>query len=154
MGDLPSSVLFCCDHNAVRSPMAEGMMKKFYGHAAYVQSAGVRNDLEIDGFTIAVCQEMGVELARHRSRSFDEMQEWGDDLSGFDLVVALSPASQRRALELTRYFHLEVEYWPILDPTGLGETRDQKLENYRQARDQIRDRMLARFGPPTVDQSV
>ena len=129
-------------------------MKKFYGHAAYVQSAGVRNDLEIDGFTIAVCQEMGVELARHRSRSFDEMQEWGDDLSGFDLVVALSPASQRRALELTRYFHLEVEYWPILDPTGLGETRDQKLENYRQARDQIRDRMLARFGPPTVDQSV
>ena len=129
-------------------------MKKFYGHAAYVQSAGVRNDLEIDGFTIAVCQEMGVELARHRSRSFDEMQEWGDDLSGFDLVVALSPASQRRALELTRYFHLEVEYWPILDPTGLGETRDQKLENYRQARDQIRDRMLARFGPPTIDQSV
>ena len=129
-------------------------MKKFYGHAAYVQSAGVRNDLEIDGFTIAVCQEMGVELARHRSRSFDEMQEWGDDLSGFDLVVALSPASQRRALELTRYFHLEVEYWPILDPTGLGETRDQKLENYRQARDQIRDRMLARFGPPTADQSV
>ena len=129
-------------------------MKKFYGHAAYVQSAGVRNDLEIDGFTIAVCQEMGVELARHRSRSFDEMQEWGDDLSGFDLVVALSPASQRRALELTRYFHLEVEYWPILDPTGLGETRDQKLENYRQARDQIRDRMLARFGPPTADQST
>ncbi len=129
-------------------------MKKFYGHAAYVQSAGVRNDMEIDGFTIAVCQEMGVELARHRSRSFDEMQEWGDDLSGFDLVVALSPASQRRALDLTRYFHLEVEYWPILDPTGLGETRDQKLENYRQARDQIRDRMLARFGPPTADQSV
>ncbi len=82
------------------------------------------------------------------------MQEWGDDLSGFDLVVALSPASQRRALDLTRYFHLEVEYWPILDPTGLGETRDQKLENYRQARDQIRDRMLARFGPPTADQSV
>ena len=126
-------------------------MKKFYGHSAYVQSAGVRNDMEIDGFTIAVCQEMGIELARHRSRSFDEMQEWGDDLSGFDLVVALSPASQRRALELTRYFHLEVEYWPILDPTGLGETRDQKLVNYRQARDQIRERMLARFGPPTVD---
>ena len=153
MAELPQSVLFCCDHNAVRSPMAEGMMKKFYGQTCYVQSAGVFNDLEIDGFSIAVCQELGIELSRHRSRSFDEMQEWGDDLSGFDLVVALSPASQRRALDLTRIFHLDVEYWPILDPTGLGENRESKLASYRQARDQIKDRMLERFGPPTVEQN-
>ena len=145
-GQLPSSVLFCCDHNAVRSPMAEGMMKKFYGRAAYIQSAGVRNDMEIDGFAIAVCQEMGIELSRHRSRSFEEMQQWGDDLSGFDLVVALSPASQRQALELTRFYHLDVEYWPIMDPTGIGETREAKLAAYRQARDQIRARMIERFG--------
>jgi protein-tyrosine-phosphatase len=143
-------VLFCCDHNAVRSPMAEGLAKKHYGQSIYIQSAGVRNDLEIDGFSVAVCQELGIELSRHRSRSFDEMQQWGDDLSGFDLVVALSPASQRMALELTRYFHLEVEYWPILDPTGIGETREDKLRSYRQTRDQIETRMLSRFGPPTV----
>lgn len=123
-------------------------MKKFYGRAAYVQSAGVKNDMEIDGFAISVCQEVGVELSRHRSRSFDEMKEWGDDLSGFDLVVALSPASQRQALEFTRFFHLEVEYWPILDPTGIGETREAKLAAYRQARDQIRAKMIERFGPP------
>ena len=49
--------------------------------------------MEIDGFSVAVCAELGIELARHRSRSFDEMQEWGDDLIGFDLIVALSPAS-------------------------------------------------------------
>ena len=128
--------------------MAEGMMKKFYGRAAYVQSAGVKNDMEIDGFSVAVCQEVGVELSRHRSRSFEEMKDWGDDLSGFDLVVALSPASQRQALELTRFFHLDVEYWPILDPTGIGETREAKLSAYRQARDQIRARMIERFGPP------
>jgi arsenate reductase len=131
--------------------MAEGLMKKFYGHTAYVQSAGVFNDMEVDGFSVAVCQELGIELARHRSRSFDEMQQWGDDLSGFDLVVALSPASQRRALDLTRFYHLDVEYWPILDPTGLGEGREDKLASYRQARDQIRERMLSRFGPPTID---
>jgi protein-tyrosine-phosphatase len=129
--------------------MAEGMMKKFYGTETYVQSAGVKGDMEIDGFSIAVCQELGIELSRHRSRSFDEMQEWGDDLSGFDLVIALSPAAQRKALDLTRFFHLDVEYWPILDPTGLGETREQKLASYRQSRDQIRQRMLERFGPPT-----
>jgi len=126
-------------------------MKHFYGQTTYVQSAGVYNDMEIDGFSVAVCAELGIELHRHRSRSFDEMQEWGDDLGGFELIVALSPASQRRALDLTRYYHLDVEYWPILDPTGLGEGRDQQLVSYRQARDQIRDRILARFGTPSAD---
>ena len=143
---LPQSILFCCDHNAVRSPMAEGIMKKLYGTGTYVQSVGVINDLEIDGFSIAVCDEIGVELSRHRSRSFDEMGRWGDDLSSFDLIVALSPASQRRALELTRLFHLTVEYWPILDPTGIGETREMKLVSYRQTRDQILSKLREKWG--------
>ena len=143
---LPQSILFCCDHTAVRSPMAEGIMKKLYGTGTYVQSVGVINDLEIDGFSIAVCDEIGVELSRHRSRSFDEMERWGDDLSSFDLIVALSPASQRRALELTRLFHLTVEYWPILDPTGIGETREMKLVSYRQTRDQILNKLREKWG--------
>lgn len=147
--EFPNSVLFCCDHNAIRSPMAEGLMKKFYGHRAYVQSAGVHNDLEIDGFAIAVCDELGVELHRHRSRSFEEMQQWGDDMTGFDLIISLSPASQRMAQELTRSFHIEVEYWQILDPSGLGESREAKLSSYRQTRDMLVERMIARFGPPT-----
>ncbi len=147
---LPQSILFCCDHNAVRSPMAEGIMKKFYGTDTYVQSAGVMNDLDIDGFSIAVCKEIGVELHRHRTRSFDEMAEWGDDLSSFDLVVSLSPASQRRALELTRVFHLDVVYWPVMDPTGLGETHAAKLAAYRQTRDQIIKHLTESWGPPRV----
>lgn len=147
--ELLQSVLFCCDHNAIRSPMAEGIMKQFYGLDVYVQSAGVKNDLEIDGFAIAVCAEIGVELTRHRTRSFDEMEQWGDDLSSFDLVVSLSPASQRRALDLTRLFHLDVEYWQIIDPSGLGEIREAKLASYRQARDQIVGHLTKRFGPPT-----
>ncbi|MHC0054503.1 arsenate-mycothiol transferase ArsC [Actibacterium sp. D379-3] len=144
----PSSVLFCCDQNAVRSPMAEGIAKKLYGHRFYLQSVGVKSDLEIDGFAVAVCAEIGVHLERHRTRSFDDLQEWGDDLSSFDLVIALSPASQRRALELAHCAHLDVEYWPILDPTGLGETREAKLDSYRQARDQITARLIERFGIP------
>lgn len=133
--------------------MAEGMMKKFYGRDIYVQSAGVKSDLEIDGFAIAACAEIGVDLARHRTRSFDEMKEWGDDLTGFDLVVALSPASQRQALELTRFAHLDVEYWPIMDPTGLGGGREDRLAAYRQTRDQIRGRMIDRFGPPMEEEN-
>ena len=148
LGGFPQAILFCCDHNAVRSPMAEGLMKKFYGQRAYIQSAGVRNDMEVDGFSIAVCKEIGVEIERHRSRSFEEMEQLGDELGQFDLIVALSPMSQKQALELTRFHHLDVEFWPILDPTAIGETREAKLAAYRQARDQIRDRIIARFGEP------
>lgn len=125
-------------------------MKKLYGTDTYVQSAGVMGDMDIDGFSIAVCREIGVELERHRTRSFDEMQQWGDDLSSFDLVVALSPASQRKALELTRLFHLDVVYWPIMDPTGLGETREAKLAAYRQTRDQIVKHLKERWGDPGI----
>jgi protein-tyrosine-phosphatase len=147
---LPQSILFCCDHNAVRSPMAEGLMKKFYGLETYVQSAGVLADMDVDGFAIAVCAEMGVELARHKSRSFDEMQKLGDELSSFDLVVALSPASQLEVEVITRFYSLQVEYWPIMDPTSIGEGRGHKLTAYRKARDQIIAKLTAKFGPPSI----
>ena len=91
-----------------------------------------------------------LELSRHRSRSFDEMEQWGDDLTSFDLVLALSPASQRRAQDLTRFSHLVVEYWPILDPTGLGEGREDRLRSYRQSRDMIIQRLIERWGPPQL----
>ena len=141
----PGSVLFCCDHNAVRSPMAEGIMKKLCGHAIYVQSAGVHHDLEINGFAISVCEEIGVNLTAHRSRSFSEMEEWGDDITQFELVVAMTPAAQRLALEYTRFASLEIEFWPIMDPTGFGEKREEKLEAFRGARDQIYQRIKDRF---------
>jgi len=151
---LPGSVLFCCDHNAVRSPVAEGLMKKLHGESVFVQSAGVHHDLEVDPFMVAVAGELDVDISRHRTKSFDEMEEWGDDMGSFDMIVAMSPASQRRALEYTRHFSIEVVYWPTLDPTGIGERREQKLDAYRQARDQILKSIIATFGPGEQDDSV
>ena len=76
------------------------------------------------------------------------MEQWGDRIDAYDLIVALSPAAMRAAQEYTRWHAIEVEYWPIFDPTGLGETRAEKLAAYRQTRDQIERRIRARFGPP------
>jgi arsenate reductase len=126
--------------------MAEAITKHMFGERIFVQSTGIRHDLEIDGFAVAVCKEIGVDLAGHRSRSFDEMEEWGDEIGAYDLIVALSPAAQRRALEYTRHRSLEVEYWPILDPTDMGRTREEKLDAYRQARDMILAKVRERFG--------
>ncbi len=145
-GGIPGATLFSCDWNAVRSPMAEGIAKKLLGTRVFVQSAGAAGQLPVDPLAVAVCREIGVDIAAHATHTFDEMQEWGDDLTQFDLIVALSPAAQRRALEATFGCHVDVEYWPTLDPTDLGETREQKLEAYRQTRDQIHRRIMERFG--------
>ena len=66
-------------------------------------------------------------------------------------MLALSPASQRRALDLTQFYHLDVEYWPVLDPTGMVDQRDARMALYRQTRDQIIARLTERFGPPPTD---
>ncbi len=139
------SVLFCCDLNSVRSPMAEGICKKYYGFSMFVQSAGVSPNSEIDPFAVEVCEELGIKLKKHRSRSFKEMEAWGDDISSFDLIIALSPAAQRHALEYTRFFSLNIEYWRILDPTDIGDSRTVKLNAYRTTRDQIFDNITKRF---------
>ena len=139
------SVLFCCDLNSVRSPMAEGICKKYHGFSMFVQSAGVSPKAEIDPFAVEVCEELGIKLKKHRSRSFKEMEAWGDDISSFDLIIALSPAAQRHALEYTRFFSLNIEYWKILDPTDIGDSRTLKLNAYRTSRDQILDHINKRF---------
>lgn len=121
-------------------------MKKLFGAETYVQSAGLKDDLEIDGFAIAVCHEMDVELARHQSRSFEEMEQLGDQLSSFDMVIALSPASYARAQELTKVFHMDVLFWDTSDPTSQGETREAKLDAYRKTRDEIVTQLIAQWG--------
>ena len=125
--------------------MAEGIAKKLLGNRVFLQSAGVKGEMEIDGFAVEVCREIGVDLGKHRVKSFDDFEDWGEDIDSYDLVIALSPAAQRRALEYTRHHALEVEYWPTLDPTGMGETRERKLDAYRQTRDQILERVRRRF---------
>ena len=126
-------------------------MKQFYGRQVFVQSCGVRHEMETDPFTVEVAGEIGVDLSRHRPKSFAEMLEWGDDIAAFDVIIALSPAAQRQALELTRHASVEVLYWQTLDPSGMGERREQRLDAYRETRDQIRARILQRFGPPLED---
>lgn len=145
MSELPTAVLFACTWNAVRSPMAEALMKHLYGTQVYVDSVGVRKGGETDGFIIAVLDEIGVDVSRHRPKVFDEL----DDHS-FDLVITLSPEAQHKAIELTRTMHCEVEFWHTLDPSIIEGNREARLTAYRQVRDQLRKRLIERFAAPTT----
>ncbi|MEZ5878860.1 MAG: low molecular weight phosphatase family protein [Tepidamorphaceae bacterium] len=141
---LPSSVLFACSMNSVRSPMAEGIMKQLFPFRVYTQSAGVHEG-ELDGFAVAVMEEAGADISGHVPKTFEEIHD-----TSFDLIVSLSPEAHHHALELAHTMDIDVEYWPTQDPTMEMGTRDQRLAAYRRVRDQLTTRIKQRFGwePP------
>ena len=141
----PSSVLFCCDNNSIRSPIAEGLMKKQFGTAIYAQSVGIESELEIDGFAIAVCKEINVELGRHQVRSFDDMEKLGEHMISFDLIIALSKASYNKVSQIVSGESIRVIYWPITDPVFSSERREEKLNVYRLIRDQLQSLIVDAF---------
>jgi protein-tyrosine-phosphatase len=139
MNELPGAVLFACTHNAVRSPMGEGLLKHLLGHKVYVDSVGVRPQ-EIDPFVIEIMEEIGIDLSRHKSKGFDDLED-----TSYDLIISLSPEAQHSAVELTRTMACEVEFWNTFDPTIVEGAREVKLDAYRQVRDFLKSRIERRF---------
>lgn len=153
MGDdpgkrLPDAVLFCCNFNRVRSPMAEALLKHMLGTRIFVDSCGLKraafdpdvDDMEVDPLAAEVMKELGVDLMGHRSKTFAELED-----NSFDLVISLTPEAQHRAVELARGRSADIEYWPTLDPTLTEGSREHRLEAYRQVRNGLADRITRRF---------
>ena len=141
-GGRPQAVLFACGLNTVRSPMAERMFKHLFGTSVYVASAGVRKG-ELDPFAVAVMDELGLDIAKHRPKTFEELEDW--EGLNFDVIISVSPEAHHRALELTRVLAVDVEYWPTPDPTDASGNREQRLDAYRAVRDQLLARIKKRF---------
>jgi len=143
----PQAVLFACGLNSVRSPMAAALFRHLLGRAAYVGSAGVRTG-ELDPFAVAVMDEVGLDISKHRPMTFEELEDW--EGLNFDLIVTLSPEAHHKALDLTRTIAADVEYWPTQDPTGQEGSRAQRLDAYREVRDMLSARIKERFAAPST----
>ncbi|MBB6252400.1 low molecular weight phosphatase family protein [Nitrospirillum iridis] len=141
-----TSVLFACTHNSIRSPMAAALLHHLHGRRLYVDSAGVREG-DPDPFATAVMEEMGIDISRHRAKTFDQLED-----TSFDLVVSLSPEAQHRAVEMTRTTACDVEFWHTFDPSVIEGNRETRLAAYRQVRDTLLARIKQRFplGPVPV----
>jgi protein-tyrosine-phosphatase len=134
--------LFACGLNSVRSPMAAALFGQIFGRSIYVGSAGVRKG-ELDPFAVAAMDEIGLDISRHKPVTFEEIEEW--EGLNFDLIVTLAPEAHHRALEITRTNAIDVEYWPTADPSAVEGSREQRLEAYREVRDQLLARIRQRF---------
>lgn len=137
----PGAILFACTMNAVRSPMAAALLRHL-SRGVYVESAGVRAG-ELDPLAVAAMEEIGLEIAKHRPRRFEDLED-----GSFDLVITLSPEAQHKAVEMTRTAATRVEYWPTMDPTAVDGSREQRLTAYRAVRDQLMERLKGRFLAP------
>ena len=144
MEALPGAVLFACNFNRVRSPMAEALLKMIYGTRIYVDSVGLKREpgeKEVDPFAAAVIDELGGDLVGFKPKIFDDLED-----DSFDLVISLTPEAQHRAVELARGRAVDIEYWPTMDPTLVEGSREQRLEAYRAVRDELARRIRERFG--------
>jgi protein-tyrosine-phosphatase len=142
MASLPGAVLFACNLNRVRSPMAAGIMRLRFGTRVFVDSCGLHQDTEVapDPFAVAVMDELGVDLAHHHAKTFDDLED-----ASFDLVISLTPNAQHRAVEFARRRAVDIAYWPTHDPTLTTGARDVILDAYRTVRDSLETRILNYF---------
>ncbi len=138
----PGSVLFACNFNSVRSPMAEALGKHLFGDSIYFDSVGVRQG-SVDGFAVASMAEIDIDIAYHDTKTFDDLED-----TSFDLVISLTPEAQHKAVELTRTMAIDLEYWPSLDPTGIDGSREVVLDAFRKVRDDLQRRIKERFAEP------
>src|SRR3984957_9873580 len=138
----PLAVLFACGLNSVRSPIAASLLSQMFGQSIYVGSVGVRKG-ELDPFAVTAMAEIGIDISRHKPVTFEELDDW--EGLNFDLIITLAPEAHHRAMELTRSTGVEVEYWPTTDATAIEGNREQRLDAYRQVRDQLLARIQERF---------
>ncbi len=147
MADLPGTLLFACNYNRVRSPMAKALMTRMFGSSLFVESCGLRRaaSAEPDPFMVQVMAEVGLDLSRHRQKTFAELED-----GSFDLVISLALEAQHGAVELARNASTELIYWPTHDPTLVEGRRDAVLEAYRRTRDDLDAQIRRQFGAPST----
>ena len=137
----PTSVLFVCGKNAIRSPIAELLARKLLPPNMYIASAGVQRG-ERDPFVDAVLNEEGLSLDNRQPRGLEELAD-----GYFDLIITLTPLAHHTVLERMRGFSVDVEYWPTPDPTLVTGSREQIMNAYRDVRDRLKRQITARLAP-------
>lgn len=140
----PGAILFACNFNRVRSPMAEVLARRLLGDRVYVDSCGLKAEAGAEGadpFACAVMAELGLDLAGHQPKTFDDLSD-----DSFDLIISLTPEAHHRAVELTRHRSAEIEYWPTHDPTLADGARENRLAAFRDVRDALARRLRDRLG--------
>lgn len=128
-------ILFLCVANSARSQMAEGLARAYFGDKALVQSAGSKPS-RVNPFAVQALAEVGIDISNHRSKSVEEI-----DPSTVDTVVTLC-AEEECPLFLGKAERL---HWGLPDPALAQGGDGERLQKFREIRDEISRRIKERF---------
>jgi arsenate reductase (thioredoxin) len=129
-------VLFLCVHNSARSQMAEAYLKLFASIELEVQSAGLEPG-KLNPYVVRALREDGIDISSHETRSAFDLHRAGET---FDYVVTVcSPEAAERCPVFPG--HSTKLHWPFPDPSTFAGTDEQIMEQVREVRDAIRDRV-------------
>jgi len=133
------SVLFICYLNSIRSPMAEGLLKKLAGDTIFVQSCGTSKG-ETDQLMVAVMKERGIDMTDHEPKSLEDISD-----RSFDVVIAFTDDAGDAAKAAFEGQDTLVEIWPTPDPTAGSLDVRAMMNNYRAIGTMLERRLKERF---------
>ena len=134
-----NSILFVCNINSIRSPMAESILKVWFDKKIFIDSCGIRGG-KIDHMAVEVMAEDNFDLSNHNSKLFSSLQD-----TSFDLIITFTKEAFVEVTSLTKTQDCEIEYLKILDASQTTGNRQQRLDSYRQVRDLLKEKLNKRF---------
>jgi len=150
-------VLFLCTHNSVRSQIAEGLLRHFYGEKYEAFSAG-SSLTQVHPYAIKVMAEIGIDISKQTSKSIEEFRN-----KEIDLVVSVCRSSTRVVCpfcsspiigDRPEIIHQKLPgakhylQQSFDDPSEVDEK--DKVEAFRRTRDEIKKWLLAYFSELTI----
>ena len=127
----PRHLLFLCVANSARSQMAEGIARALAPAGVTISSAGSRPS-QVNPLAIRVLDEVGVDIRGHVSKSVDTIPP-----AGVEVVITLCAEEECPVfLGKARRIH-----WGLPDPGGAGLRDEQRLQSFRDVRDELRRRL-------------
>jgi arsenate reductase len=126
-------IMFLCTANSCRSQMAEGFAKEFGKGLIEVHSAGFM-PVGVQKRAIAVMKEVGIDISTHKSKSIDEGL-----LRKMDIVVTVCGNTEESCPWTPP--HIKRIHWPIKDPVGTIGTEEEIMNEFRRARDEIKEKV-------------
>lgn len=134
------NVLFICQLNSVRSPMAEGLLRKRLGDKVHVKSCGLTPD-DPNDFMLSIMKEIGVDMSEHEPLALEDVQH-----ESFDRVIAFTAGAKAGAEAVLGDGVPEIELWAVPNPGEGSLDVRALLNNYRAIRSNIDARLAREFG--------
>jgi protein-tyrosine-phosphatase len=139
--DKVESLLFVCNLNSVRSPIAECLAKDICGDRVFIDSIGIQDELlEINPFAISILEEAGLDLSNHKPKHFENLND-----TSFDLIVCLSAEAEEKMKILTRGFDVKIELWQTEDPSLEKGNRENIMSAFRIVRNALKLKIQERL---------